>query len=842
MTRVERFYALILRKPIWVLSCFALVIGIALLQLPKLRLDASSDSLLLQGDPDLAYFRESAEKYAGDEFLILTWEPGVPLLSDDSLEPLAAMADELARLRGVASVTTVLDVPLLESPPLSLTDLARADSIATLRDPDVDRELALKELTTSPVYRNLLVSERGDLTAVQVSLQADELAESLLDEREALRAQEREGALDAEKAGRLAQVEADYDLALARIGAERDRMVAAVRDVAGRFRPYAKIFVGGVPMIAADMMAFVRSDLVTFGTAILAVMAAVLWLIFRSWKWVFIPLITCSATATLLLGVLAGTDWRMTVISSNSVAVLLIVTLSLSIHLVVRYRELQRQQPDAPREQLSAGAAKLMMVPCLYTAMTTIVAFTSLVVAGLQPVIDFGWMMTTGIVLGFCSAFTVVPALMVIIPDKPLTTAGQAEKPFTIRFARVVQQHGRLVVAATLGLVMLSVAGVRALEVENRFIDYFKEHTEIYQGMELLDARLGGTIPLDVILKAPAEEPEVAEETSPSDDEGWEDDDGGFFDEVFDIDFGFGADETQAAGYWFSVPGRQLIDQVHAIIESRAESGKVLSLSTAFEVMDGLYGDKLGGVELALVENSLPEEVNNALVTPFYFAEEQEARLSVRVMETSESLRRDAYLRELREQILEETGIEPERLQFTSLLVLYNNVLQSLFRSQIMTLGAVFIAIGLMFWILFRSLALALLALAPNMLAAGLVLGLMGLAGIPLDIMTITIAAIVVGIGVDDCIHYLHRFRDEIAVDQNYRGAMLRSHSSIGRAMYYTTLTVVVGFAMLTLSNFTPSLYFGVLTVVAMIAAVAGALLLLPQLIMIFRPFGPDHG
>lgn len=841
VTRVERFYALILSKPIWVLLCYALVVGVALLQFPKLRLDASSDSLLLQGDPDLAYFRESAAKYAGDEFLILTWEPGVPLLSPDSLEPLAAMGDELEQLPGVASVTSVLDVPLLESPPLSLTALARADSIATLRDPEVDRTLALKELTTSPIYRNLLVSESGDLTAVQVALQSDESAEALLDEREALRTLERDGDLDASQAERLAQVEADYDLALARVGADRDLMVAAVRDVAERFRPYAKIFVGGVPMIAADMMAFVRSDLVTFGIAILAVMAVVLWLIFRSWKWVFIPLLTCSSTASLLLGVLAGTDWRMTVISSNSVAVLLIVTLSLSIHLVVRYRELQRQHPDASREQLSARAAKLMMVPCLYTAMTTIVAFTSLVVAGLQPVIDFGWMMTTGIILGFCSAFTAVPALMVVIPDKGLTTSGQAEKPFTIRFAHIVQQHGRLVVAATVGLVVLSVAGVRALEVENRFIDYFKEHTEIYQGMELLDARLGGTIPLDVILEAPAEEPEVAAVASQSEDGSWDEDDG-FFDDVFDIDFGFGADETQPTGYWFSVPGRQLVDQVHAIIERRAESGKVLSLSTAFEVMDGLYGGKLGGVELALVENSLPDEVNKALVTPFYFAEEQEARLSVRVMETSESLRRDAYLTELREQILEETGIEPERLQFTSLLVLYNNVLQSLFQSQIMTLGAVFIAIGLMFWILFRSLALAVLALAPNMLAAGLVLGLMGLAGIPLDIMTITIAAIVVGIGVDDCIHYLHRFRDEIAVDQDYRAAMLRSHGSIGRAMYYTTLTVVVGFAMLTLSNFTPSLYFGVLTVVAMIAAVAGALLLLPKLIMIFRPFGPDHG
>ena len=839
MKAVERFYDLILRGPKWILLCYALVIGVAVSQLPNLRLDASSDSLLLQGDPDLAYFRESSEKYSGDEFLILTWEPSEPLLSPDSLEPLAAMAEELSQLPGVAGVTTLLDVPLLESPPLSLTDLARADSIATLRDPGVDRDLALEELTTSPIYRNLLVSESGDLTAVQVALAPDERAAGLLDERELLREQQRAGQLDDAGQARLLEVEARYDMALARIGSERDRMVAAVRGVAERFRPYANIFVGGVPMIAADMMAFVRSDLVTFGFAILGVMALVLWLIFRALKWVLIPLVTCSATATLLLGVLAGTDWRMTVISSNSVAVLLIVTLSLSIHLVVRYREQQRVQPDASRQALSAAAARLMLVPCLYTAMTTIVAFTSLVVAGLQPVIDFGWMMTTGIVLGFCSAFFVVPALMVVIPDKPLGAEGQSDTPFTARFAGLVQRHGRGVMAVTAALVVLCILGIRSLEVENRFIDYFKEHTEIYQGMELLDARLGGTIPLDVILTAPAETAvPPAEALTPDEGDGWDDD--GFFDEGFNIDFGFGAEDSQAAGYWFSLPGRLLIDQVHAIIENRAESGKVLSLSTAFEVMDGLYGGRLGGVELALIENSLPEEVNAALVAPFYFAGEQEARLSVRVMETSESLRRDAYLRELREQILSETGIAPERVKFTSLLVLYNNVLQSLFQSQIMTLGTVFVAIGLMFWVLFRSLSIALLALAPNVLAAALVLGLMGLSGIPLDIMTITIAAIVVGIGVDDCIHYLHRFREEIAVDRDYRAAMLRSHSSIGRAMYYTTLTVVVGFAMLTLSNFTPSLYFGVLTVVAMIAAVAGALLLLPQLIMMFKPFGPE--
>jgi len=810
-------------------------------QMPNLRLDASSDSLLLQGDPDLAYFRESSSKYAGNEFLVLTWEPDAPLLSPGSLEPLAAMVDELARIAGVAEVTTLLDVPLLESPPLTLTDLARADSMPTLRDAQVNRALALKELTTSPIYRNLLVSEEGDLTAVQVVLEANPEAEALLAARESLRAAAVRGDITASERINLAEIESAYDETLVQLAGKRDQMVMAVRAVAERFRPYANIFVGGVPMIAADMMAFVRSDLVTFGTAILSVMALVLALIFRHLKWVVIPLVTCAATASFLLGVLAATDWRMTVISSNSVAVLLIVTLSLSIHLVVRYRELHRLQPSATRVALAVDAARLMLVPCLYTAMTTIVAFASLVVAGLQPVIDFGWMMTTGIVLGFCTAFTLVPALMVLIPDKTVAATSSPDASLTLRFADVVKGHGPVVTAVTLLLTIMSLFGIRSLEVENRFIDYFKEHTEIYQGMQLLDARLGGTIPLDVILMAPPETESagvVAEE--PPIEDGWDGDDE-FMDDGFGIDFSFDSEDTATAGYWFTLPGRQLIDEVHGIIAAREESGKVLSLSTAFEVMDGLYGGQLGGVELALIENSLPDDVNRSLINPFYSPEDGEVRISVRVMETSESLRRDAYLRELREQILAETEIEASRLRFTSLLVLYNNVLQSLFQSQIMTLGAVFVAIGLMFWALFRSLSIALLALAPNILAAALVLGLMGLAGMPLDIMTITIAAIVVGIGVDDCIHYLHRFRDEVALDQDYQAAMFRSHGSIGRAMYYTTLTVVVGFAMLTLSNFTPSLYFGVLTVVAMIAAVAGALLLLPQLILIFRPFGPGR-
>ncbi len=857
----------VLQRPLVIVGLLLVLASAAVTRLDDLRLDASSDALLLQGDPDLAFFREISERYASAEFLVLTWQPkgNTSLLSDESLNALATMVDQLRALSGVADVTSVLDVPLLQSPPLSLTDLAQAEQLPTLRDPAVSRELALDEFTMSPIYRNLLMGEAGDVMAVQVSLEDDASLQAVLSERESLRQLRAEAGLTTEQATQLSALEARYDQLQRQASGRRDRLVAEVRAIADSYRGNVDIFVGGVPMIAADMIAFVQSDLVIFGTAIVFIMMLVLGLIFRDWRWVLAPILNCVVTATLMLGLLAWLDWRMTVISSNFVAVLLIVTLSLSVHLVVRYRELEHNQPDMPRPQRAGEAARLMVVPCFYTALTTIVAFASLLVAGIQPVIDFGMMMTVGIIVGFLCTFTLVPALMSILPEPARALRLAADGSFTGHLATVVEQKGGWVLGVTIALAIATVVGITQLKVENRFIDYFKPSTEIYQGMELLDARLGGTIPLDIVLQPPGDSESfesssvVSSAAAATDDASSVDDEDALADDGFGVDvladdafgddpfgsdpFGgdpFGSTGSSSPSYWFTPRGRAVLDEVHERVAAHAETGKVLSLSTAFSVMDELYGAKLGPVELALVQNSMPDVVNASLVAPYFDAESDQARLSVRVMETSKTLRRDQFLRDLRSELTEEVGLAPEQLRFTSLLVLYNNVLQSLFTSQILTLGAVFLAIGLMFWVLFRSLALALLCLAPNLLAASMVLGIMGLAGIPLDIMTITIAAIVVGIGVDDCIHYVHRFKAEFSVDGNYHAAMHRSHGSIGRAMYYTTLTIMVGFSLLTLSNFTPSLYFGVLTDVAMAAAVAGALLLLPKLILAFKPFGAD--
>jgi predicted RND superfamily exporter protein len=854
-------YHLVITRYASAIVLIALVLaGVALSQLEKVRLDASSDSLLLQGDPDLAFFEEATERYESYEFLIMTWEPESPLLGEASLSGLSAMVSDLKSVPDVRSVTSALDVPLLESPPISLTDLSDLDSIPSLRDPQVDRALALREFTSSQLYKNLVVSEAGDLTAVQVTIEPNKEVDRLGDLRKSLRKSVAEGG-DIEVQRQLSAVELAYDEATRTVNADRAALVANVREVAEKYRDQSRIFVGGVPMIAADMLDFVQDDLVTFGTSIILVMVAMLALIFRDYRWVLIPISVCTLSATLMLGILGFTDWRMTVISSNFVAVLLVVALALAIHLVVRYRELEVKEPDMPRAERAVMAARLMFIPCFYTAVTTMVAFTSLVVAGIKPVIDFGWMMTAGIVVAFVVSFSLVPALIAILPDMGAKGANDSLS-MTRRFATVVERFGGLVFAVTGLLILLVALGLSRLQVENRFIDYFKDTTEIYQGMELLDSRLGGTIPLDIILYPPSESTQTVDvlasadlaladerttiEVVASDDLGFEDDfgddeDGLWDDDAFGEDVSFADENSAEIGYWFTLEGRDLIDQIHGIVEARSESGKVLSLSTGFSVMDRLYDDKLGGVELALVERSLPADVAEVLIAPYYDPIEQQARISVRAMETSKTLRRAQYLESLYAQILTDTGLDETRVKFTGLLVLYNNVLQSLYASQILTLGAVFIAIGVMFLALFRSVSLALLGLAPNILAAGLVLGVMGLAGIPLDIMTITIAAIVVGMGVDNCIHYIHRFRREFELDGSYREAMYRSHSSIGRAMYYTTLTVVVGFSMLTLSNFTPSIYFGVLTVMAMLAAVMGALLLLPKLILAFEPLGPER-
>jgi predicted RND superfamily exporter protein len=826
------YQRIVLKNAFWVMVLLLVGVGWLATYIPTMKLDASADALVLEGDTSLEYYREISKRYGAEDFLLVTYQPKNDLFAPEQLKTLGELRRRMAALPNVSSVNSILDVPLLQSPRVSLSQVTSGD-IPTLRTPGIDIEQVKRELATSPIYKSLLTSADGRTTALQVNLQRDERYFALLDERDLLRAKADKNTLTDAEHTELATLETTFADYTGEVHERQAELVAQARVIINDYRGDAIVFLGGVPMIAVDMIAFVKSDLRVFGSGILLFIVVLLVAIFRSWRWMLLPLSTCLLTVVFMLGLLSFLDWRLTVISANFVALLLIITLSITMHLVVRFREYAAAQPNADQFTLVSETVGIMLRPCIYTSLTTLVAFASLVVSGIRPVIDFGWMMTMGVLAALTMTFIVLPCVLMLLKPRVETGGGDDSATFTRYFAAATEHYGKTILLLSAGLLMLSVWGITQLKVENRFIDYFHETTEIYQGMETIDSELGGTIPLDIILDLPKEQPVAAKAAA------FENDFANDFSDDFGDDFGGGSGASQSE--WFTVAGMKRVQSVHDYVDSLPETGKVLSLATFYDVMKIVMGN-VDDLQLALAQRSLPESITSILVDPYWSAETDQVRISVRVKETSRELHRQQLLTDIRAHLIDDLGFEPEQIHLTGMLVLYNNMLQSLFTSQIMTLSAVFVAILAMFVLLFRSLSLAFIALTPNLLAAGAVLGGMGLVGIPLDMMTITIAAITVGIGVDDTIHYVHRFKQEFALDRNYLAAMYRSHASIGKAMYYTSIIIVFGFSILSLSNFTPSIYFGLLTGLAMIAALLGAMLLLPKLILVIKPLGPEAG
>jgi predicted RND superfamily exporter protein len=837
------FYQRIIIDRPWQAIAFVLAVTLVMgMGLPNFKLDASADSLTLEYDEDLNFFREVSKRYGSDNFLIVTFSPKFgELLDNKNLETLSSISKNLNNIKGVDSTLSLLDAPLLYSPKITVGDLE--NPLNTVLSEGVDKQLAKQEFLTSPIYKDMLLSADGKTTGIIAKLSLDPQYLELVSQRDSLRLVRDTEGLNSQQQLVLASISQEFlDYRTAK-AAEDHRRVTEVRNLMDQYRDQATIYLGGPDMITADMVDFIKSDLAVFGIGILVFMIATLSFIFRSIRWVILPVATCALCLTIVLGLLSWLDWRLTVISSNFVSLLLIITLALTIHLIVRYRELFATKPKAEQRKLVTETVQSMAKPCLYTVLTTIVAFSSLVVSNIRPVIDFGWMMTLGIIIALGVSFIILPAGMMILGKDKNTAKKDRSGVITAKFAQFTQQRGSLVLLFALALALLSALGISRLEVDNRFIDYFKSDTEIYRGMEVIDTALGGTTPLDIILQAPAYSPPVVINENDADFDDYEDlDEYGDFDEYEDLDE-YEDFETEISSssnqesYWFSSTGLAELAKLTQYLEAQPEIGKVSSLVQLDQVAADLMGHKLNDFEIAFMRQSLSPEIYQQLVAPYLIEELDETRIQLRAMETA-GLKRAELLAKIKQFAINEVGIAEENIRFTGLLVLYNNMLQSLFKSQIMTIGAVFIGIMLMFLVLFRSLKLSFIAVIPNFLAAAVVLGGMGLLKIPLDMMTITIAAITVGIGVDHSIHYITRFKREFSKDGDYIATMHRAHNSIGQALFYTAITIIIGFSVLTLSNFIPSIYFGLLTSVAMIAALLGSMTLLPKLILMIKPLG----
>ncbi len=862
MKKLDYFYhQIVLRNPAVTLLAAALLIFFFGFHASDFRLDASADSLVLENDQSLRYYREIQRDYASEEYLFVTYTPVQDLFNPQILNNLNQLQKQLEELDQVSSVVSILNVPLINSPPLSLSDLEAG--LPTLLSPKADQKLARQEFISSPLYKDLLMSQDGTTTAMQVNLHSDPSYRKLVEERTQLRQQRQDETLTTPQRERLKQLEIEVKLKNEELQARQNETINAVRAVLDQHRTHAKLHLGGVPMIANDSLQFVRHDLTTFGAGVLIFILLILIVIFRKPRWILLPILTCFGTIIIMTGFLGIMNWPVTVISSNFISLLLIITLSLTVHLIVRYRELHQKNPQLSQRELVTETVRSKALACIYTAITTIVAFGSLIISEIRPVIDFGIMMAIGTGVALILTFTLFPAVLMLMKPPALSSSeSHLTEKITGWLSLWVGKHQSTSLMLFLILAAFTITGMTQLKVENSFINYYKPDTEIYQGMALIDQKLGGTTPLEVIIDAP-KKPENSVQTTSSEEnleiieikeeldeldlllaeldadplETIGDDDLAFLeeleelDEISSIENSVPENNLVQNSYWFNQFRLEDVAKIHRYLDDLDETGKVLSLATTMALVTDLnQGKPADDLLLALLHKKLPPEVKKALIDPYLSADGNQLRFMIRVYDSDPDLQRNVLLQKIRTDLVEKFNLQPEQVHVTGMLELYNNMLQSLFRSQILTLGFVFLAILGMFILLFRNLKMAVLTIIPNILAACSVLGLMGILGIPLDMMTITIAAIAIGIAVDNAIHYVDRLRREFPKDRDYWHTIQRSHQSIGQAMYYTSLIIVLGFSILALSNFIPTIYFGLLTGLSMAIALLANLILLPLL------------
>ncbi|WP_331775488.1 efflux RND transporter permease subunit [Sulfurospirillum sp. 1612] len=808
---IRSFYSnVILKFPkivLFLLAIFTVVFGYFS---TKLSIDASADSLLLDNDKDLAFYRAVSERYYMPNFLVITYTPNSPLLSKRSLDTLKQMSEDLKKLPEITSVISMLNVPLLQSPPRPLKELL--EKIPTLSDKDVNKTLAKKEFLTSPIYKNNLLSKDFKTTALLINLKPDIKYEDFIKKRNILRAKGDSTALE-----ELNKNFKKYkDL---RRNIDHDTIVN-IRHIIAKYQNHAKIFLGGVNMIANDMIHFIKNDLMIYGSVLLLLLITTLFIIFKEIKFVLIPVFVSIVSVVFTTGFLGLFGWDVTVISSNYISLQLIITISIILHLIVRYRELANAY-DWSQKELLLETVTSKAKPSFYAIITTIAGFGSLILADLKPVINLGYMMSIGVATSLFIAFILFPAAMMLF-KRDANAAGQNSigSGITHFCAALVKNHGNAILISAVVMTLLSLYGATKLKVENSFINYFKQSTQIYQSMKVIDQKLGGTTPLDLIVKFKTEK-----KPAPSADS---------FDE-FENEFRQSENQNQ---YWFSPNKMETIRNIQHYLESLKEIGSVQSFGTVLEVAKKLNDNKnLDTFELAVLYKQIPQKFRDIILNPFVNIQDNEVRFAMRVIDSNPDLRRDAFLKKLQKELPKVIDNKEIKFRLTSLMVLYNNMLQSLFESQILTLGAVVIILFLMFILLFRSIKISTIAIISNLIPVSIIFAVMGFSNIPLDVMTITIASISIGIGVDDTIHYIYRFKKEYAKDHDYIQAMERSHNSIGFAMFYTSLAIILGFSILVFSNFIPTIYFGLLTILVMFSALLSALLLLPKLLIKFKAF-----
>ena len=815
MNFINQLYKKFLERPKLILITLILLFSFSIYNAKNFQLDASADSLLLENDPDLNYLRSVNERYLSEDFFVITYSPKKKI-NEESLKELKKFVDEINNIKWVSKTISVLNAPLFESSDQPLIE--KINNIQYIVTPGIEINRALNELKNSPVYKRLIINDDATTFGIVVYIKDNKKYLSALKTNKDFLDKQQDNKLSEKD---LKEFENHKEI-LEKLKKEHNKNLEIynieIRSQISKYKNIADINLSGIPMIADDLISFVKKDITVFGSGVFIFILITLWFIFRDVRWVIFPLLSCFLSIAIMVGMLGYLNWKVTVISSNFISLMLILTMEINIHYVERYKQLQTEFPKKKENYLTYLTTTKIFTPILYAVLTTVLAFLSFIFCDIKPVIDFGWMMTLGLFISLFVSMILLPYL--IIKFKPKATPMHESKDSKLAklFAIIALNHRFLVLAFSTIILILSIYGMTRLKVENSFINYFDKKTEIYQGMKLIDEKLGGTTPLEIILKFK----DLDNKNTKNDD-----------------DFFQGSDSNEYKdSYWFTNFRVNNIVNVHKYLESLPEIGKVLSFYSVLQLGEKINDNKkLGPLEMAILYSKLPEDIKKSIVTPYVSIENNEARISLRIIDSNPNLNRKELLIKIQKDLEEKLKLKKDEFKITGVLVIFNNLLQSLFDSQIKTLGITFGGIFILLLILFKSLSWSIVAAIPNFTAALFILGSLGLFNVPLDMMTITIASITVGIAIDNSIHYIYRFREEFKINKNYKKTIEICHRSVGKAIVNASLTIVFGFSILILSNFIPSIYFGIFTGLAMLTAMTLVLTLMPQLIAIIKPF-----
>ena len=775
-----------------------IILSLSIFFIQNFRIDASSDTLVAQNDEQFKYFNFYNKIFTSDNFLVLAVKKQGEI-EKDFIDNFETISSKLIKLEPVSHVFSFIDAPILFLNNTSLTSLS-SDNIENIKNTDLNINDVIKEFRNNPVYKDQLLNENADVFSIviylnknlELLLAIENFKNSMISKKEYLK------------------IKQFHD-------EKRNILIKNIRQIIDEADKKHSYYLGGVEMIANDVINFVKKDILIFSISVVLIIIAVLFFIFRQIKWVIISLLTSSYAIIVIFGILGLSQIEVTAISSNFSALIFILSISMNIHIINYYRLLEYNENNL------SVTLKNMFWPCFYTTLTTMVAFGSLIITDIKPIIDFGFIMLISLIISLLCSFTILPLCILLFSLNTNQKTNIAV--LKINFISLVSNHSKKIFVSSFFLFIISIYGGLNLGVENSFVNYFKKDTEIYKGMKLIDEELGGTTPLDIVLTFNTSDESlisIEDEEEIIDDSEFEDD---FLDEdIF---------SNNTSDIWFSEDKIEMISIVHRYLENKNEVGKVQSIISLIELADLINKVPLNTFELSVLYNEIPETYKQDLIYPYLVIDENMAKITARIKD-SEDINRKNIINDIKNFIENNKNSSLENYKVNGLLVLYNNMLDSLFESQIKSLGFVIILIFIMFLILFQSIKLSILAIIPNIFASSFILGIIGFLSIPLDIMTITIAAITIGIAVDNTIHYLYRFK-EFNKNKNVIDAINLTNMSAGLAVFTTSVTIALGFSILSLSSFIPTVIFGIFTSMAMIFAMIGVLVLLPSLIIMFK-------